>query len=444
MRTYALFCFFFGFTLVSSSAVYSTDDWPQWRGAGRDGRWHETGVLETLPTKAKVKWQAPIGNGYTGPTVADGLVYLMDRQTDPDQKERILCFDAASGELKWKHEYSCQYRIGYTAGPRASVTIHENKLAYALGAMGQFSCLDAKTGDVIWEKDLNEEYKIESRRKADNRMPIWGMACAPLVYQDIVILQIGAKQAGVVAFNKLSGQEVWRATDHRGQYSSPILIKQGDLDVVVCWTGDGVVGIDPDKGKVHWSIDWQPRNMPIGCATPILKDNLLFLTSFYDGSMLIKLNPTAPQAEKAWHRIGESERNTDALHSIISTPIWINDHIYGVDSYGEFRCLEAKTGDRIWKDSTAVPKARWSTIHFVRGKELIWMFNERGELITAKLSPTGFQEVSRTKIIEPTRRQLNQRGGVCWSHPAFAMKCVFARNDKQLVCIDLSASDKAK
>ena len=162
------------------------------------------------------------------------------------------------------------------------------------------------------------------------------------------------------------------------------------------------------------------------------------MTSFYDGSMLIKLDTDETKAEKVWHRIGENEKSTDGLHSMISTPIWIKDHIFGVDSYGQLRCLEAKTGDRVWEDLTAVPRARWSTIHFVGNGERTWMFNERGELLIGKLSPAGFEELSRMKIIEPTRKQLNRRGGVCWTHPAFAMKSVFARNDQELVCVDLA------
>lgn len=427
----------FTFVLGFLINVVVADEWPQWRGANRDGKWNEKDVVETLPDKPKVKWRAPIGNGYTGPTVAGGKVYVMDKMTKPETRERVICFDAENGKEIWKHEYSCKYTIGYSAGPRASVTVHDGK-AYAFGAMGQLTCLDAKTGKVVWEKDLNSTYKIQSRNRAEDRMPIWGMACSPLIHEDKLILQVGAKDAGIVAFNKNDGNEIWKATNDRGQYASPIMTKQGEEDVVICWTADSVTGVSPTDGKVFWSIPWKPRNMPIGCASPVLKDNRLFLTSFYDGAMLIELDQEKPAAKKLWHRIGDNERNTDALHSIISTPIWLGDHIYGVDSYGELRCLVAKTGDRVWENLTAVPKARWSTIHFIDRGEKTWMFNERGELLISRLSPKGFEELSRTKILEPTKKQLNQRGGVCWTHPAFAMKCVFARNDKELVCIDLS------
>ena len=126
------------------------------------------------------------------------------------------------------------------------------------------------------------------------------------------------------------------------------------------------------------------------------------------------------------------------MHSIISTPVWIGDHIYGVDSYGELRCLEAETGKRVWEDLTATPKSRWSTIHFVQNGDITWMFNERGQVIVSRLSPEGFDEISRADLLDPTIKQLKQRGGVCWSHPAFADKKIFARNDKELVCASLS------
>ena len=180
-----------------------------------------------------------------------------------------------------------------------------------------------------------------------------------------------------------------------------------------------------------------PREMPIGVATPIVRGNDLFVSSFYDGSMLIRLDAQRPAAEQRWRRIGESERNTDSLHCMISTPIIKGDFIYGVDSYGELRCLDLKTGDRIWEDRTAVPTARWATIHtFIYGDREL-MFNDQGELIIAELSPDGFKEISRTKVLDRTRQQLNRRGGVTWAHPAIADGIIYARNDRELVCASL-------
>lgn len=431
------------------TAAASADDWAEWRGAGRDGDWTESGLLKQFPSEQLEKtWTAKIGAGYSGPTVADGRVYVTDRLTDPKQVERVHCFDAADGKPLWTHTYDCEYEnVGYKAGPRASVSIDRGK-AFALGAMGNLLCLDAVTGDVTWHKDLNVEYKLQPQGEKDRpRMPIWGVAGSPLIYKDLVIIHLGGRDgACVVAFDLQTGAERWRALDDRAQYSSPILVKQAKQDVCVVWTGDNVVGLDPGSGKVHWRIPMKPRNMPIGIATPIVhKDaengDRVFVTSFYDGSLMIQLSKDELKATDLWRSCGASERDTEALHSIISTPVWLGDYIYGVDSYGELRCLDAETGDRVWEDLTATPKSRWSTIHFVQNGATTWMFNERGQLIISQLSPEGFNEISRANLLEPTKEQLARRGGVCWSHPAFADKKVFARNDNELVCASLAGAE---
>jgi outer membrane protein assembly factor BamB len=408
------------------------DDWPQWRGINRDGQWRETGLIEKFASsELQPKWRVKIGAGYCGPTVANGRVYVMDRITQPASTERVHCFDERTGQVIWSHEYACDYgRVAYPAGPRASVTI-DNGRAFALGSTGRLHVFDAASGEIVWQKDLDEEYKIA--------MPIWGITASPLIFESLVILHIGGENACVVALNKQTGEEAWRALADRAQYSAPILVQQAGQPVVVCWTGDSVSGLAAASGKVLWRHEWKPRNMPIGVATPVVQGDRVFFTSFYDGSLLLKLSQDRPEAEKLWHRIGRDEKNTDALHSIISTPAFDGGYIYGVDSYGELRCLDAITGERIWEDRTAVPPARWSTIHFVKNGDRYWLFNERGELIIARLSPQGYQEISRAKLLEPTLDQLRQRGGVCWSHPAFANKHVFARNDEELVCASLAA-----
>jgi outer membrane protein assembly factor BamB len=164
---------------------------------------------------------------------------------------------------------------------------------------------------------------------------------------------------------------------------------------------------------------------------------MLFVTNFYDGALMLDLSMREPAAKKMWQISGRSEKETEALHSIISTPLLRGDYIYGVDSYGELRCLNAKTGERIWEDQTATPRNRWSNIHFVEHDDQVWMFNEAGELIIAELSPQGFREIDRALLIEPTKEQLRRRNGVTWAHPAFADRHVFARNDKRLVCASL-------
>jgi outer membrane protein assembly factor BamB len=409
------------------------DDWPQWRGPNRDGVWREDGIVARFGgPQLAVRWRTEIASGYSGPTVADGRVYVTDRVTSPASVERVHCFDAMTGSEIWSHSYRCEYeKVGYGDGPRASVTINQGR-AYSLGTMGHLFCFDAAKGEVLWSKDLRAEYRI--------RMPFWGIAASPLVENDLVIVQIGGEDnACLAAFDKVSGKEKWRALNDRASYSAPIVIEQAGQRVLVCWTGDSVSGLCPSSGKLYWQHPFTPSRMVIGIATPVFQDNHLFVSSFYDGSLLLRVNPGELAVEEIWRRKGPSETDTESLHCCISTPLLQEDYIYGVDSHGELRCLDLKTGDRIWESLEAVPKARWSNIHIVRNGDKVWMFNERGELIICGLSPEGFEEISRTKLIDPTEGQLNQRGGVCWSHPAYAYRHIYIRNDKELICADLSA-----
>ncbi|MDZ4852236.1 MAG: PQQ-binding-like beta-propeller repeat protein [Pirellulaceae bacterium] len=418
-----------GGSMALTTAHSLADDWPQWRGADRTGRWLEDGIAKKLPAgQLPIVWTVPIGPGYSGPTVANGRVFVTDKQ---EASERVLCFSEKDGEPLWTHEYPCRYRIQYPAGPRASVSIDQGT-AFALGAMGDLHAIEAQTGKVVWHRDLNIDYKID--------MPTWGISASPLVYQDLIIVHIGGSDgACILGLDCVSGKERWRSLDDRAQYSAPILIRQANQDVVVVWTGDSVVGMDPLNGKPHWQIPFRAHKMPIGVPTPVVEGDRLFVSSFYDGSLMMRIPSDRLAAEKLWQVRGKDEKNTDALHCMIGTPLFRNGFIYGVDSYGQLRCLDAKNGKRLWENLTATPQDRWSTIHFVQHGEETWMLNESGELLIAKLTPEGFEELSRSKLIDPTLPQLSRRGdrGVCWSHPAFANRHVFARSDEQLLCANV-------
>jgi outer membrane protein assembly factor BamB len=336
-----------------------------------------------------------------------------------------------TGKALWSHPYECKYeRFQHRDGPRACVSIDDNR-AYSLGAMGHLLCFDAAKGTVLWAKNLDAEYKI--------KMPLWGIAASPLIEDDLLIVQIGGREnACIVAFDKVTGKEKWRALSDPASYSAPIIIEQAGKRVLVCWTGQNVVGLNPKTGERHWQHPYPPVHMVHNIATPVFYDSYLFFSSFFDGSLLLKVNPRKLQVEEVWERRGPNERRTDSLHSCISTPVLQGNYIYGVDSYGELRCLDLHTGDRIWESLDAVPKARWANIHMVKNEDKIWMFNESGEIIISKLSPKGFHEISRAKLIKPTKGQLNR--GVCWSHPAFAYKHIYIRNDEEIVCANLSAT----
>lgn len=433
MRTAFLPHIFF-FAITSLSAA----DWPQWRGPARDGVWSESGIIASFASpQLRPLWSTPIGAGYNGPTIAGDRVFVMDRVAQP-QQERVLCLDRVSGKVLWTHAYACEYRdFGYPLGPRAAVVIADGR-AFALGAMGNLHGLDVASGKVLWSHDLKAEFNAD--------IPIWGIAAAPLVVGGNVILQVaGRPDACVMAFDAATGKEKWRALDGKASYSAPKLIKQNGRDVVFVWTAFWIATLDPATGAVVWSVPFKPTKMPINVPDAVLDETgeHLFLTSFYDGSFYFQMKPGSAPPDLLWQRHGVSERRTDALHCMIMPPLLREGHIYGIDSYGEFRCLDAKTGDRVWTDESLLPNGRWATAYFVQNGDRTWITTEKGEIIIAKLTPKGFERISSAQLITPTTDLRGRNYPIDWSHPAYSHRCVFARNDRELICVSLAA-DGAK
>jgi outer membrane protein assembly factor BamB len=420
--------------LFLATSVSLADDWPQWRGPNRDGVWRETGVIEKFESpEITVKWRVPISSGYSGPTVAEGRVYVTDRVTEFGETERVHCFDWQTGKVLWTHRYDCRYSgIGYTAGPRASVLIDDGRV-YSLGSIGHLVCLDAAKGTVLWRRDLKAEYKI--------RMPNWGIAAAPLVEGGLLIVHIGGDDSACLcAFDKRTGQPRWKALADVASYTAPIVIDQAGRRVLICQTGDRIVGLDALRGQLLWDYPFPWQSWPIGIATPVVHRDRLLVSDAHQGTILLRLVQEKPNVEKLWHRKSKEVPDGKALHCLISTPFIDDRYIYGADGRGVLRCLRLETGEQLWENKSAVPENNFATIHLVRNGDRTWMFNERGELMIAELAPGGFREISRAKLLDPTRDQMpGRRGGVTWSHPAFAYRHVFARNDKELVCADLAA-----
>jgi outer membrane protein assembly factor BamB len=416
------------------------EDWPAFRGVDGKGVWRAEGLVddfEGLPDPLPRVWSAPVGAGYGGPTVAGEGVYLMDRGEPGggEEVERVVCVDRASGTSKWVHSYSCAYRgIDYAYGPRTSVNVREG-VAFALGMMGQLHALDAASGAVLWTRDLASDYRID--------MPIWGLSASPLLEGGVLVVQVSAPQDGAcfVGFDAKTGEERWRALADKGSYVSPEIIEQAGRRVLLAWSGQRLAGLDPAVGTVLWEIPTPPNKMPINVPGPALNADAtkIFLSVFYDGSRLIELGQGAPVARELWHRQGVNERTTEALHCMISPPYIDGAHVYGIDSYGQLRCLDLATGDRVWENLEAIPQGRWGTGFMVPQGDRTWIVTERGELVVARLTPQGYHEIDRARLIEPTT-PLRQRpeGAVLWSYPAFARTHVYVRNDRELVCVDLS------
>ena len=230
------------------------DDWPQWRGAGRLGVWHETGIVDALPDALTVTWRVPIGSGFSGPAVADGRVFITDWAADPESRtmdgtERVLVLDEQTGEVLWTHEWPTSYRMlmaSYAVGPRATPTVDGDRV-YVVGATGVLSCLDVETGELLWRKRYIEDY--------DTSVPTWGIASAPLVDGDRLITVVGGEpDALVMAFDKRTGDEIWRAlpvTSEMG-YAQPVIYEAGGARQLIIWHPTALTSLDPVTGRVYW------------------------------------------------------------------------------------------------------------------------------------------------------------------------------------------------
>lgn len=439
-------------TLAGSSALAM--DWPQWLGAKRDGVWRETGLVAAFPSGGPpVLWRVPLGRGYSGPAVADGRVYVMDREPARDAagkplratrqgipgNERVLCLSAADGKQIWKHEYDCPYQISYPSGPRTTPLV-AGGWVYTLGAMGDLYCLDARTGAPRWSKNLRREYQADP--------PVWGWSASPLLDGDLLYTLAGGEGSAVVALHKDTGKEVWRAlTSQEVCYSPPMIYEAGGKRQLFIWLSEALYSLDPATGKVYWTQTYpasgSPERPAVNIATVRRLGDLLFLTSAYHGPMMLKLAADRPAATVLWH--GKSRRmdKPDGLHSLMSTPVLKDGYVYGVCAMGELRCLEAATGKELWHTYAATGGQRTDcgTAFLVPQGDRFVLFNDQGDLILAELTPRGYHEISRAHILDGVEAARGR--DVVWSHPAFAHRCVFARNDKEMVCVSLADKGKA-
>ena len=433
---------------ASGPGLAAAEDWPQWRGAGRLGVWHEDGILEQFPDSGlQVDWRVPVGSGYAGPAVADGRVFVLDWQEDPDSRtldgrERALALDEETGAVLWTHEWATSYQIiqaRYAIGPRATPTV-DGERVYVVGATGRLWCLDAATGAVVWQQDYIADY--------DTTVPTWGVTSAPLVDGERLIALVGGEpDALVVAFDKHTGEELWRALDVVGEmgYAQPVIFEAGGARQLIVWHPAALVSLDPETGETYWEQPWEV-GMGMTIVTPVTADDYLLVSQFYNGALMMRLNQDRPDATELWRGASRSElpHQTDTLHAVMSTPVIAGGTIYGVGSYGELRGLDAATGARLWDTGDMTPQERWGTGFMVRHGERYFVNNGEGDLIIARFTPTGYVEIDRTHLIDPTNEVGTSRAWirtVNWSHPAYANRHIVHRNDREIIRASLAADD---
>jgi outer membrane protein assembly factor BamB len=391
-----------------------------------------------------------VKGGYSGPAVADGRVYLADYdhgdgevanspndRTQLAGRERLLCLDAATGTLLWKHEYDCPYAISYASGPRCTPTVADGKV-YMLGAEGNLLCLDAKTGAVVWSKDFKIDYAAPT--------PIWGFCGHPLVDGNRLVCLVGGAGSVAVAFDKDTGKELWRAVSASEQgYCPPTLIETAGVRQLMIWDADKLNSLDPATGKIFWSEPLKPA-YGMSIMAPQVADTkqgrVLYASGIGRVGALFALAPDGTGAKVLWR--GEPKT---AVYCANSTPFIAGNTLYGCDcETGFLTAVDLATGARLWETGQPTMgdrRGKHGTAFLVRhepsknaGDGRTWLFSETGDLILARLTPQAYEELGRSHLLDPTNECFGRE--VVWSHPAFAHRCVFARNDREIVCVSLA------
>jgi outer membrane protein assembly factor BamB len=386
-------------------------DWPQFLGPKRDNTTPEevspwTGELKSL-------WKMPVGEAHSSPVVVDGIVYIF-AQPKGANTDALSAFDAKTGELKWKNEYDRpQFKPLFGNGPRSTPVVGGGKV-FTFGGTGVLACWNAKTGEVAWKVDTLKEFKANNL--------FFGISTSPImVGEDKVAVMVGGKGAGVVAFDVNTGKTVWQATDDPASYSSPVLVNKQ----LVFLTGANLLGLSL-TGEKLWSVPFKD-SLNESSTTPVVLGDVVIGSSVTAGTIAVRVNEQEGKfsTEKVWDK--------KSLTCYFSTPVAAGDYLYMVNGAASLknatitlRCVEAKTGNVAWEKKN-VGKYHAAIIRCGSvGKERLLMLDDNGFLTLFEADPKEYKELSRSKVC-----------GTTWAHPALVDHHLYLRDEKELICIPL-------
>ena len=404
------------------AATAQAADWPQWLGPERNGVSGETGLMQSWPaTGPVVQWRVPLGKGFSGISIADGRIYTMYAAAGD---EYAICLDAQTGEKIWRHRTGPYYKESQGGdGPRSTPTV-DGATVYVLSATGNIYSLTTAHGALIWKKDLTAEF--------DSEVPKWGFSTSVLVEGDLLLLEAGGVDGNfvvdmvidrttsttAVALDKATGNTVWTALDEKMSYSSPVAFTAAGQRQAVFFTAYSLTGLALEDGRQLWQLPWKTR-WDVSASTPIFipPDKLFISTGDDSGAAVLQVTGSGDDiaVEKIWQN--------KKMKTHFGTAIHYQGHLYGFDK-SVLKCLDATTGEEKWK-----------TRGYGKGSLLIadghlFILGEEGQLGLVEATPETFREKSKSQIFN----------GRCWTVPSIADGRIYARDENEIVCLDVRKS----
>jgi outer membrane protein assembly factor BamB len=384
----------------------SDNVWTEYRGPGRNGVYTESEIItDWLPQGLPLIWKRPVGGGYASVVVADGAVFTIEQRRG---KEVVAAYDLESGREIWIHGWDAEFKetLGGN-GPRATPTWDEGRL-YALGAEGELRCLEAATGKRIWSCNILKDNQAENLQ--------WGMAASPLIVDDkVVVLPGGRESASIVAYDKLTGNPVWKALSDKTAYTAPQLAILAGRRQILVVGANRAIGLLPEDGSLLWEFPWV-TSQGINIAQPLVTtDNRFFISAGYGhGAALVEITASggAYKARAVW----QNKR----MKNKFASPVLYQGYIYGLDE-AILACMDASTGELKWKGG------RYGYGQVLLASGYLIISSEAGEVALVKATPEKHLEISRFKAID----------GKTWNVPAIADGKLIVRNQTEMACFQI-------
>ena len=399
-------------------SVAGASDWPQWRGPDRNGISHETGISKKWSDGGpRVLWRVPLGEGFSGISVARGRVYTMFSE---GEDEFVVCLDASNGKEIWRFRSdSTYYESEGGNGPRATPTI-DGEFLFTVSAQGKFYALNSVNGEKVWSYDLIRDFS--------SYMPRWGFSSSSLVEDNMLLVEVGGNNGKfIVAFNKTNGDVLWSSLTDKLGYASPIAVTIDGVRQLIVFAGLRLLSVSTDNGELFWSYPWRTGRFDVHAATPIfIAPDRIFISSAYGkGAAVVKVKVMdSPGSGSGIKMEVEEIWRSERMQNRLATSVLHGNHLYGFHKT-ILKCIDANTGTEKWK-------ARgFGEGTLILAEDHLIILGDRGKLGLVEATPTAFNEVASAEVLS----------GLCWTAPALANGRLYARNEKEMVCLDMKGKN---